>query len=156
STVNALPPKYASVMASSVCCRVGTTLEMATPRISCWLMPRVARMVRMNTPYSSAVCSRRVVRRQDTRIRESWHTPILVLVLPTSMSRSMAGLRGDVTRQDADHRAVVHPDHEGAVGGQIHGQPLASVTRSGPATDAPRALEPGRPERAQAAFHEAT
>src|SRR5205814_733079 len=44
STVNGLPPKYVSTMASSVCCTVGTTLEMATPRISCWVMPRVARM----------------------------------------------------------------------------------------------------------------
>src|SRR5256885_659826 len=147
STVNGLPPKYVSTMASSVCCTVGTTLEMATPRISCWVMPRVARMVRMNTPYSSAVCSRRVVRRQDTRSRESWHTPIFVLVLPTSMSSSMISLRGDFARDDANHRAVVHPDHEGAVGGQIHGQPLASVAGMDPATYAPGALEPGRPER---------
>src|SRR2546425_1581057 len=155
STVNGLPPKYVSTMASSVCCTVGTTLEMATPRISCWVMPRVARMVRMNTPYSSAVCSRRVVRRQDTRSRESWHTPIFVLVLPTSMSRSMVSLRGDFARDDANHRAVVHPDHEGAVGGQIHGQPLASVAGMDPATYAPGALEPGRPERAQASLDEA-
>src|SRR6266516_1036847 len=155
STVNGLPPKYVSTMASSVCCTVGTTLEMATPRISCWVMPRVARMVRMNTPYSSAVCSRRVVRRQDTRSRESWHTPIFVLVLPTSMSRSTVSLRGDFARDDANHRAVVQPDHEGAVGGQIHGQPLASVARMHPATYAPRALEPGRPERAQASLDEA-
>src|SRR5947209_7258908 len=155
STVNGLPPKYVSTMASSVCCTVGTTLEMATPRISCWVMPRVARMVRMNTPYSSAVCSRRVVRRQDTRSRESWHTPIFVLVLPTSMSRSTVSLRGDFARDDANHRAVVQPDHEGAVGGQIHGQPLASVARMHPAAYAPRALEPGRPERAQASLDEA-
>src|SRR5438445_10735913 len=155
STVNGWPPKYVSTMASSVCCTVGTTLEMATPRISCWVMPRVARMVRMNTPYSSAVCSRRVVRRQDTRSRESWHTPIFVLVLPTSMSRSTVSLRGDFARDDANHRAVVQPDHEGAVGGQIHGQPLASVARMHPAAYAPRALEPGRPERAQASLDEA-
>src|SRR5438445_6011810 len=155
STVNGWPPKYVSTMASSVCCTVGTTLEMATPRISCWVMPRVARMVRMNTPYSSAVCPRRVVRRQDTRSRESWHTPIFVLVLPTSMSSSMISLRGDFARDDANHRAVVHPDHEGAVGGQIHGQPLASVAGMDPATYAPGALEPGRPERAQAFLDEA-
>src|SRR3984893_5743763 len=155
SRVNGLPPKYVSTIASSVCCTVGTTLEMATPRISCWVMPRVARMVRMNTPYSSAVCSRRVVRRQDTRSRESWHTPIFVLVLPTSMSRSMVSLRGDFSRDDANGRAVIHPDHEGAVRGKIHGQPLASVTRTHMATYAPRALEPDRPQRAQAPLEEA-
>ena len=58
--------KYFSHIHSSVCCTGGITLEMATPSIWRGSMPRVRSSVSMKSPYSSAVCSRRLVRRQDT------------------------------------------------------------------------------------------
>ena len=69
STVRGLTPKYRSHIHSSACWMGGTTLEIATPVMCCCSMPRVASRVWMNTPHSSAVCSRRVVRRQDARRR---------------------------------------------------------------------------------------
>src|SRR4249920_1892762 len=112
-------------MASSACCTVGTTFEMATPVMPCCSMPRVLRSVRMKTPYSSAVCSRRVVSRHDTSSRGPLKTPILVLVLPTSMTSSMDRLRRDLARHDPHRLAAVRPEEEGAVGGQAHRDPLA-------------------------------
>src|SRR6267142_758297 len=88
-------------MASSVCCTVGTTLEMATPVMRCCSMPRVPSSVWMKTPYSSAVCSRRVVRRHDATRRGPLNTPTFVLVLPTSMTSSIGGLHSHVARPGA-------------------------------------------------------
>src|SRR5713226_1953393 len=89
STKNAAWPKYVSHIHSSVCCTGGTTFEIATPwRTDGW-MPRVRSSVSKRIPYSSAVCSRRLVSRQDARSRSPSKTPILVLVLPTSATRSI-------------------------------------------------------------------
>src|SRR5215470_17116645 len=61
---------------------------MATPWICRGSIARERSSVSMNMPYSSAVCSRRVVRRHDTRSRSLSKTPTLVLVLPTSSTSS--------------------------------------------------------------------
>src|SRR5713101_9616757 len=127
-------------MASSVCCTVGTTLEMATPVMRCCSMPRVPRIVWMNTPYSSAVCSRRVVSRQDARRRGPLKTPILVLVFPTSMTSSMDGLHHDFARHDPDQCAAVRPEQERPVEIQAHGDAFAAVRRRRSAADALRAF----------------
>src|SRR6266536_5527257 len=141
-------------MASSVCCTVGTTLEMATPVMRCCSMPRVPRIVWMNTPYSSAVCSRRVVSRQDARRRGPLKTPILVLVFPTSMTSSMDGLYHDFARHDPDQCAAVHPQQQGAVGVEVDHDALASVRCPRPPADALGALEPGRADRGEPSFEE--
>ena len=99
-------------MASIACCTVGTTLETATPVMPCCSMPRVARSVWMKTPYSSAVCSRRVVSRHDTSRRGPLKTPILVLVLPTSMTSSMDRLHRDLARHDSHRLAAFRPEQE--------------------------------------------
>src|SRR5262249_55185293 len=78
-----------SAICSSACWTGGTTLEIATASMSAGVMPRVRRMASVNTPYSSAVCSRRVVSVHETSTRSPSHTPILVLVLPTSITRSI-------------------------------------------------------------------
>src|SRR6266850_883051 len=142
-------------MASSVCCTVGTTLEMATPVMRCCSMPRVPRSVWMKTPYSSAVCSRRVVSRHDASRRAPLKTPILVLVLPTSMTSSMDGLHHDFARHDSQGLAVVSPEKQRPVQIQADGDALAPVSRRRSAADALRALEPGRQERAESCLDEA-
>src|SRR6266568_128632 len=114
-------------LASSVCCTVGTTLEMATPVMRCCSMPRVPRSVWMKTPYSSAVCSRRVVNRHDASRREPLKTPILVFVLPTSMTSSMDRLHRDFARHHPHRLAAVRAKQQGAVGVQAHGDALAPV-----------------------------
>src|ERR1700694_4826380 len=133
-------------MASRVCCTVGTTLEMATPVMRCCSMPRVPRSVWMKTPYSSAVCSRRVVSRHEASRRGPLKTPILVLVLPTSMTSSMDGLHHDFARHDAHRLAAVRPEQQRPVQIQADGDALSPVARRRPAADALRALEPGRQE----------
>src|SRR6266581_5658062 len=135
-------------MASSVCCTVGTTLEMATPVMRCCSMPRVPRSVWMKTPYSSAVCSRRVVNRHDASRREPLKTPILVLVLPTSMTSSMDRLHRDFARHDSHRLAAVGPEQERPIQIEADGDTLAPVSRRRPAADALRVLAPGRQERA--------
>src|SRR5262249_25775604 len=57
-------------------------------------MPRVWRNVSMTSPYSSAVCSRRLVIRHELTRRGPSNTPIFVLVLPTSPTSSMLISRG--------------------------------------------------------------
>src|SRR2546421_617378 len=107
STLYGAWPKYSSHIRSSVCCTGGTTFESATPWRSDGWMPRVRSSVPKKIPYSSAVCSRRLVRRQDTRSRSPSNTPILVLVFPTSATSSIGrpppGRRrrpGDLPRDD--------------------------------------------------------
>ena len=66
----------------------GTTLASATPSTDRGSMSDPAKRLRTRMPYSSAVCSRRVVRRQCARsVSPSW-TPRTVLVLPASMVSS--------------------------------------------------------------------
>src|SRR6266542_2139107 len=154
STVNGCPPKYASAMPSSVCCTVGTTLEMATPRIFCCSMPRVASRVWMKTPYSSAVCSRRVVSRHETRSFESWQTPILKFVLPTSMSRSMVSLRRHFARQNPHRLAGIGAEHERTVRSQVYRHTLDPAGPPGPPTDGPGPGEPGLADGFEAAREE--
>ena len=83
-------PKYFSHIHSSVCWTGGTTLEIDTPWMSAARIPRECRNVSMKSPYSSAVCSRRLVRRHETSRRCPSNTPIFVLVLPTSATSSMS------------------------------------------------------------------
>src|SRR3970040_851958 len=136
STLNGCTPKYVSDMASSVCCTVGTTFEMATPVMRCGSMPRVLRSVWMKTPYSSAVCSRRVVSLHETSSRGPLKTPILVLVLPTSMTSSMRYLRRDLTRDDPHRLAAVHSEQQGRGLRQPRRDALAAVACPGGAADA--------------------
>src|SRR6266481_8094428 len=142
-------------MASSVCCTVGTTLEMATPVMRCCSMPRVPRSVWMKTPYSSAVCSRRVVNRHDASRREPLKTPILVLVLPTSMTSSMDRLHRDLARHHSHRLAALRPEQERPVQIQAHRDALAPVGSRRSAADALCAFEPGGQERAEPCLDEA-
>src|SRR3990172_5000750 len=142
-------------MASSACCTGGTTFEMATPVMPSCSMPRVLRSVRMKTPSSWAVCSRRVVSLHDAAGRGPRKTPILVLVLPTSMTSSMLSLRRDLPRDDPHRLAAVRSEQQGAVVGQPHRDALAAVSRARAAADALGAPEPGRAERAESSLEEA-
>src|SRR5207247_627523 len=115
---------------------------MATP-VNCGRsIPRVLSSVWMKTPYSSAVCSRRVVRRHDTSRRGPLKTPIFVLVLPTSMTTIIGGLQGHVAPEDSYHLPIVRPNHQRAVVGQVDGHPHPPVARPGAAAYALGALEP--------------
>src|SRR5215470_8305255 len=109
----------------------------------------------MKTPYSSAVCSRRVVRRHDTSRRAPSKTPILVLVFPTSMTSSIGGLHGHLAREDPHRLAAVRPDHQCAVVGKVYDHANPAVARPHLSPDAIRALEPGLPETRQARGEEA-
>src|SRR5262245_24901973 len=115
---------------------------MATPVRRCCSIPRVARRVWMKTPYSSAVCSRRVVSRHETRSREPLNTPTLVLVLPTSMTSSMARLHGHVARDHPQRLSAVRAEHEPAGPPEGHRHPFPSVRRPRAAADALGPLEP--------------
>src|SRR5262245_15638229 len=85
----------------------------------------------MNTPYSSAVCSRRLVRRHETKRRRPSKTPTPVLVFPTSITSSMAlllpGLFTGISRHDADEVALAGIHEEGAVIVDVHRDALAPV-----------------------------
>src|SRR5688572_30221665 len=119
STVKGITLKYFSVIHSSVCCTGGTTFEMATPAICVGWMPRVRSSVSKKMPYSSAVCSRRVVSRHEVTRRAPSYTPIFVFVLPTSVTSSIAHPLGHLARHRPVHRPV--PLHEqGAVGVEVH------------------------------------
>src|SRR3990170_285926 len=135
-------------------CTGGTTFEMATPVMPSCSMPRVLRSVRMKTPYSSAVCSRRVVSLHDASSRGPLKIPILVLVLPTSITSSMLYLRRDLARDDPHSLAAVRSEQQGAVVGQPHRDALAAVDRARAVADALRAPEPGRAERAESSLEE--
>src|SRR5256712_1456125 len=139
--------KYFSHIDSSVCCTGGTTLESATPSIWRGSMPRVRSRVSMKRPYSSAVCSRRLVSRHDTRRRSPSYTPTFVLVLPTSSTSSNSD-----DSQLAGHHAMPPPadlQHERAVGVEVHGHPGDAVHRDA-ATDRVRERQPARAHRREA------
>src|SRR5688572_9065402 len=127
STVNGVRPKYFSHIHSSGCWAGGTTFEIATPVMVAGVSPRVRSSVSMNRPYSSAVCSRRLVSRQEASRRGPSYTPILVLVLPTSMASSIA-LR-DLARHHAAAPAVRVGHDERAVGVHVHRHAADAVDR---------------------------
>src|SRR5215831_6345326 len=127
---------------------------MATPVTRGGSIPRVARSVWMNTPYSSAVCSRRVVSRHETRSREPSKTPTLVLVLPTSITSSMARLHDHVSREHTEGLAAVRAEHERAVAPEVHRHAFPSVRRPRAAPDALRPLEPRFSDAVQAGGEE--
>src|SRR5438552_7435639 len=110
---------------------------MAMPRMSGARMPRVCSSVPMNSPYSSAVCSRRLVRRQDARRRAPSNTPILVLVFPTSATSSMGPLLCPVSGDDLSGDHALHgaadDDQEGAVVVEILSDARHRVYRDAPA-----------------------
>ncbi len=54
--------------------------------------PWLRSIVWVKTPYSSAVCSRRVVSRHEATSRASSYTPSLTLVLPTSTASSISAV----------------------------------------------------------------
>src|SRR5499425_334758 len=127
---------------------------MATPVTRGGSIPRVARSVWMNTPYSSAVCSRLVVSRHETRSREPSKTPTLVLVLPTSITSSMAPLHGHVSREHTEGLAAVRAEHERAVAPEVHRHAFPSVRRPRAAPDTLRPLEPRFSDAVQAGGEE--
>src|SRR5262249_56201626 len=69
----------------------GTRLRQAPPSTSAAGTPRDWSIVSMMSPYSSAVCSRRLVSRHDASKRSPSNTPIFVFVLPTSATSSIGG-----------------------------------------------------------------
>ena len=83
-------PRYCRASATTTGVRGGTTLARATASIRAGSSPDVAKRLRTSTPYSSAVCSRRVVTRQWTTSVPRSKTPRTVLVFPTSTVSSMA------------------------------------------------------------------
>src|SRR5512132_3316019 len=142
-------PRYWSHIHSSVWWTGGTTFEMAMPWMAAGRIPRVCRSVSMNNPYSSAVCSRRLVSRHETSRRCSSNTPIFVLVLPTSATSSI-GVSSARDRRVGDgrpHRRVArahrsghhalerapHVDEQRAVGIEIDGEAGDGVDRDFPA-----------------------
>src|SRR3990170_1349741 len=149
STLKGAWPKYSSHMRSSVCWTGGTTFESAMPRMSLAWMPRVRSRVSKKIPYSSAVCSRRLVSRQETRSRGPSKTPIFVFVLPTSATSSMRHpALGDLPGHHAPHGgAVVH--EKGAVGVEANRRALEAVDRHA-AADGVGEREPPRAHRADA------
>ena len=66
----------------------GTTLARAIASTPAGSRPEPANRLRTRIPYSSAVCSRRVVSRQWARSSGPSKTPSTVLVLPTSIVSS--------------------------------------------------------------------
>src|SRR6516165_492851 len=80
----------------------GTTELTITPCTSRGSSSFRVKRLRMSTPYSSTVCMRAVVSRQCATSSSPRKTPSTVLVLPTSMVKSiLAGLRtatGGVSR----------------------------------------------------------
>src|SRR5262249_58175146 len=115
--------------------------------------PRVEGGVGMNPPYPPPVCSRRVVSRHETRSREPSNTPTLVLVLPTSMTSSMARLHGHVSREHTEGFAAVRAEHERAVAPEVHRHAFPSVRCPYAAPDALRPLEPRLSAPVQAPPH---
>src|SRR5215469_11008835 len=99
---------------------------MATPVTRGGSIPRVARSVSMNMPYSSAVCSRRVVSRHETRSRSPSNTPTFVLVLPTSSTSSTSD-DPDLAGHDTmpvlavlEHERTVDVEIDGDAGDALH------------------------------------
>src|SRR5262252_9164158 len=129
---------------------------MATPVTCGGSTPRVARSVWMKTPYSSAVCSRRVVSRHETRSREPLNTPTLVFVLPTSMTSSMALLHRHLARDHAQHLPTVRAEHKRSVAPEVHGHPFPSVRRPRAAADALGSLEPSLADPLQTGAEESS
>src|SRR5262245_22424960 len=117
---------------------------MAMPWMAATGMPRVWRNVSMTSPYSSAVCSRRLVMRHEVTRRGPSNTPIFVLVLPTSATSSMRVSRGHLVRCDLagndppDSFASV--DQERAVGVEVRGGAGDAVHRDLPADRVAEAL----------------
>src|SRR5262245_37176070 len=140
-TLNGVTPKYASIIRSSVRCTGGTTFEMATSVICPGSIPRERRRVWMKRPYSSEVCSRRLVRRQEAISLAPSCTPTLVLVLPTSSSRST----GDLPRDDAQQRAVLRTDEQGSGLVEVHRDALAAVGGADTRAQGHAVAAPGRP-----------
>src|SRR5215468_1683650 len=96
----------------------------------------------MKRPYSSEVCSRRLVRRQDAISLAPSCTPTLVLVLPTSSSRST----GDLPRDDAQQRAILRADEQGSGLVEVHGHTLAAVGGADARAESHAVAAPGRPQ----------
>src|ERR1043166_4401441 len=67
--------KYFSDIHSSACCTGGTTFDTATAVTWPGSMPLERNNVSMKRPYSSAVCSPRVVSGHDTRGPAASHQP---------------------------------------------------------------------------------
>src|SRR5204863_9866048 len=141
-------PKYFSHIDSSVCCTGGMTLEIAMPRMPRGSMPRVRNSVSTKSPYSSAVCSRRLVSRQDTSRRSPSYTPIFVLVLPTSRTSSILRLLDHLARGHA-LAAARALEHEGAVQIEVDGHAGDAVDADPPA-DGVGEGEPARAHRSHA------
>src|SRR5947209_3251586 len=88
STTSGSWPRYCRQSVTTTGVSGGTTLASDTPAIWPTSTPEAANRLRTRMPYSSAVCSRRVVRRQWALSSSPSCTPKTVLVLPTSMVSS--------------------------------------------------------------------
>src|SRR5688572_14546915 len=129
STTSGSCPRYSRDNATRPGVSGGTTLARATPPMSAGATPEPRKRLRTRMPYSSVVCSRRVVSRQCAFSASPSWTPSTVLVLPTSMVRSrgmvsgsgcgrphfadLAGVHEDsgAIAEDQDERArLVHVD----------------------------------------------
>src|SRR5947207_7541221 len=104
----------------------------------------------MKNPYSSAVCSRRVVNVHDMRSPASSHSPTLVLVLPTSITSSMAALRyhADVGPTAPARRAEVTDDQRARAAIDRGGCHRATPSRTGTGPASVAHANRGEPRRA--------
>ena len=89
STTRGSWPRYWRASSTRTGVSGGTTLARATPSMLSGTMLEPENRLRTRIPYSSAVCSRRVVSLQCTRRSRPSNRPRTVFVLPTSMVRSM-------------------------------------------------------------------
>src|SRR2546428_2845337 len=89
STKKGTSPKYSSVISRMRGLTGGTTEATTTPSIALRSRFQREKRFRHRIPYSSAVRSRWVVRRQCETRRSSWNTPSTLLVLPMSTANSI-------------------------------------------------------------------
>src|SRR5688572_3441467 len=131
STTSGSCPRYSRDKATRPGVSGGTTLASATPPMSDGETPEPRNRLRTRMPYSSVVCSRRVVRRQCAFSASPSWTPRTVLVLPTSMvrSRDMVSGTGGCGRPDFTDLAGMHEGPRAVVEDQDEGARLVHVDR---------------------------
>ena len=127
---------------------------MATPVTCCGSMPRVRSRVWMNTPYSSAVCSRRLVSRHDTSepltVIDA-HPRIGVADLDHEQHPASALSRPSPrARHHPRQRAAADVDEQRPVPVHVHGHPVPAVRQAHARADRARPAPPRVPQRAEA------
>src|SRR5688572_22079972 len=131
STTSGSCPRYSRDNATRPGVSGGTTLASATPPMSSGATPEPRKRLRTRIPYSSVVCSRRVVRRQCAFSASPSWTPRTVLVLPTSMvsSRDMVSGTGGCGRPHFADLAGIHEGARPVIEGQDQRARLVHVDR---------------------------